>query len=468
MLLLSVDQGQLLTGIVAQHGMSGLWFIWAGYLGGFVVPLVFAPLWYRLNLQTDNQFVLFRYPGKSGIALHRFRAIYVGLLVVSLVVCFHLIGFARVVQVFYHIDNLNSLLISGLIIILFALKNLLDIKFRLDVLHAFLFFFSICIIGYFVGNKILEGSSWLGYFEANPDKKNLIPNTNESWFMVLVYIGIQWWSCNLFDGGGAETSRFSAVKSPRDAIKAGLTPVVISFVLSFFMIGHILALLSFEGGKHGEISYVNSIFNLIPGFWRDVVFIGFFAMFITTTESLINWGASFLIVDTWKGWIRPNASEKEINFLSFFAMVFLCLCAIGIAINIENLQQLIKITFSISAGVAPVFILRWIWFRINAWSQLIAMLCSGVITLAYPMIHAFGPLNNYPMEESRIIAVTILTSLSWILVTLLSKNEPEEVKIKMLPIISSTSNLLSRLFFAFLLGILLVLSTVSIWYCLLK
>ena len=113
MLFLSVDQGQLISGIISEHGMQGMWMVWAGNLGVFVVPLVFAPLWHKLNLATDNQFILFRFPGKAGAWLHRFRAIYVGGLVVTLAVSFHLIGFARVIQVFYGLSPVQSTCIGG-------------------------------------------------------------------------------------------------------------------------------------------------------------------------------------------------------------------------------------------------------------------------------------------------------------------------------------------------------------------
>lgn len=469
MLFLSVDQGQLLTGIITEHGMSGLWLVWAGTLGAFVVPLVFAPLWHKLNFSTDNQFILFRFPGHGGKILHRFRALYVGGIVVSFAVSFHLIGFARVLQVFYRCEVNQSLLLTGGIMLLFAMKNIFDIKLKLDVLHTFLFFLSILVIGYYLGHSLNLSKNWLSYFESRPHEKNLLPNTHNGWFSMFVFIGIQWWSCYLFDGGGAETARFTAVKTARDAVKVGLTPLIISFVLGFFMIGHVLALLSIQGSPvHGEISYVNSIYNLVPGLGRDIVFLGFFSMFITTSESLINWGASFLVIDAWKGWIKPQATHKETRILSFVAMALLCLSSIGIALNIDNLQQLIKITFSISAGVAPVFILRWFWPRINAWSQISAMLGSGIFTLLYSYIHPFLPVSQFPLDESRVLVVTILTTITWIVVTFLTENQEKYVAHQLKEVIEDKPLLLRTMIIAFLLGFAFLTLTWIIWYLILN
>jgi len=412
MLFLSVDQGQLVSGIIAKHGMQGMWMIWAGNLGVFVVPVVFAPLWHKLNLATDNQFILFRFPGKAGAWLHRFRALYVGGLVVTLALSFHLMGFARVIQVFYAVSPLQSILIAGGLMTLFALKNILDIKLRFDVLHTLLFLISFILIVFFVGKAFIFEKDWMRFFLENPSKRGLFPSDSSTWFSMFVYLGVQWWSCYLFDGGGAETSRFTAVKTSKDAVKAALTPILLSSIISFFMGIHVIALLGFiPADQGGELSYVSSLFQILPSFVTDLVFLGFFAMFITTAESLLN-----------------------------------CL-------NVKDLQQLIKITFSISAGVAPVFILRWVWFRINAWSQLSAMLSSGVYTLLYPWIHSRGPWSVYPMEEARIVWVTLLTSITWIGVTLLTKNQSDTIKAKMISLIHP-AHFIKRLALSLMLGVL--------------
>jgi hypothetical protein len=135
-------------------------------------------------------------------------------------------------------------------------------------------------------------------------------------------------------------------------------------------------------------------------------------------------------------------------------MLFLSLLAVLFAFYVDNLQSLVKLTFSISAGVAPVYILRWIWFRINAWSQLSAMLSSAVFTLLYPSFHADLPLSQYPMQESRVLVVTLLTTFVWILVTFLTTNQSEEVRIKMLPILESRMSFVKRFALAISLGVL--------------
>jgi Na+/proline symporter len=135
---------------------------------------------------------------------------------------------------------------------------------------------------------------------------------------------------------------------------------------------------------------------------------------------------------------------------------------------IESLQTLVKITFSIAAGVAPVYILRWVWFRINAWSQISAMLSYAIFTLIYPFFHNHLPLSNYPENESRIIVVTILTTLTWLLVTYFTKDNSEQVRKKMEEITSSLKTFRTNMLIAIGLGILVLSIQSLIWFLILN
>ncbi|MEY4572216.1 MAG: hypothetical protein RLZ10_1442 [Bacteroidota bacterium] len=465
MLYLSLDQGQLLTGIISEHGMAGMWLIWSGLIGTFVIPIVFAPLWKKLDFITDNQFLLFRFPGRSGRILHLFRAIYVGGLVVSLLLSFHILGFARVAEIYFGISSFHAIIFTGIILAIYALKNVFDIKIKMDFLHAILFLAGFIVILFSLWNINQDCKAFYKFFEVHPEKKSIFPSSTDksSWFSLLVIIGVQWWSSNLFDGGGPETARFTAVKGTKNAVLVGLVPIILSLFLSFLMLGHILLILGLNtASSTQEIYYVKSIFNVVPKPLQSLVFLSFFAMFISTAESIMNWGASFLTMDAYKGYLKKNASENRIRIVSFGSMVFLSLLAMFFALQIESLQSLVKITFSIAAGVAPVYILRWIWFRINAWSQLSAMLSSAVFTWFYPFIHEKLPLRNFPMEESRVLIVTIITTIIWILVTYMTPNQSGEVSKIMIPILESRKVFVKRFALAISLGILL---TVFISFC---
>lgn len=470
MIHLSVDQGQLVTGLISEHGMQGMWFLWSGLIVVFVIPIVFAPLWKNLNFITDNQFILFRFHGKESKFLHVFRAIYVGGLVVGLAISFHVLGFSRIIESIFNIKSEYAILFSGLVLCFFALRNVLDLKLKMDALNAFIYILSFAIIGFYCFKTVGNFDNVFQYFERFPEKKEILPNASDSvsWFSIIVFTGIQWWSSNLFDGGGPEMARFTAVKNKRSAILAGLTPIAIFFILSFILLFQVLVILGLSSKEAvGEIHYVNGVFEIVPEAFKGLILIGFFTMFITSCESLMNWGASFLTIDVFQNYLAPDSSAKRIRSISFLTMVFICLMATFFAFSVNSLQGLIKITFSIAAGVAPVYILRWIWYRINAWSQISAMVSSGVFTLLYPYIHNHTPFVNYPFEESRLVVVTFLTTFVWVLVTFLTKDKSERTRSVMRENVNSPQWILKRLALSLLLGIVLMGITVAVWWYLL-
>jgi Na+/proline symporter len=395
----------------------------------------------------------------------------VGGLVVSLSLCFHVLGFARVLQTYFEIDPELSLVFTGLVLCLFALKNVIDLKLKMDAFHAVIYFFSIVVIFYYLWKVSSGWDGLFSFFENQPHKKQLLPNSTDSnaWFSLVVFLGVQWWSSYLFDGGGPEMARYTAVKGKKNAVLSGLVPIGISFVLSFFIIGHILLVLGLtsENGNQ-EIQYIEQVFGVVPEALKSIVLLGFFGMFITTAESLMNWGASFLTMDAYKMYIQPKASEKRIRLVSFTSMLLLSLLSLVFAWQIESLQSLVKITFSMAAGVAPVYILRWIWFRINAWSQLTAMISSALFTLLYHDLHEFTPFRDFPMEESRIVVVTILTTLIWLVVTFITPNQQAEVRLQMMPLLESRKVFVKRFAIALILGFILLLVTAAAWWWILS
>ena len=451
---LSVDTGQLIAGVIGTRGMSGMWILWASWIGAFVIPLVFAPLWKRLDFMTDNQFLLFRFPGKSGRIIHQFRAIYVGGFVVSLALCFHVIGFSRILSIYFDVSQGYSLLITGIILSVYALKNVLSLKLKMDVFHAFLFFLSLLIVLISLWQQHPNLENCATFFKGHHEKRQLFPTTTETWFTLFVYLGIQWWSCNLFDGGGPEMARFTAVKNEKKALLAGLLPQFIGIIAGFLMVAHVIWVLGLNTENHSpELFYVESVFGAVSSSLKPLILLGFFGMFITTAESLLNWGASFLVVDVIKGRYLPKIEENKERKISYLVMLILSVLSVVFASQVESLQTFIQLTFSISAGVAPVYILRWVWFRINAWSQLSAMLGSGIFTLIYPSLHPHLLLHAYPLAESRVLVVTVLTTLLWLTVTFLTPNQSAEVRLKMLPILGSRKVFLNRFLLAILFGV---------------
>lgn len=474
MYYVSVEQGQVITGILEEKGIWGLWVFWPSLLGSMVVPIVIAPLWEKLDFITDNQFILFRYYGKPARILHQFRSIYVGGFVVAFLLGFHILAFSNVVESYFFLSHTLAVWLTGTVLLLFALKNAYDLKIRTDAFHAILYFISLVIAFYFLIHYSGGWNTSLQQFKSSGILKTSILPPKEQpheWGLFFVFLGVQWWSAQLFDGGGPEMSRFTATKGRYNVIKAAILPVLLYMVLSILILMMAVISISLQTSNTSEKGFIEMIFMVVPNKWDSMIFLGFFAMFITTSESIMNWGGSFLSIDLYKTYLLPTKSNKHYAFISFLSMALLCLFATIIAQYNLSLKYLILIVFSISAGVAPVYILRWFWMKISAWTQLSAMIASGFFTLLCEVLKLKSPalFNSFYLDAYTIqlIFVTISTCLVWLTITFLvpSKLNHEFIVFRKSNFLSNV-NILRQFALALILGIILLILNLFVVYLL--
>ena len=463
MLQISMEQGQIYTGILEEKGLWGLWLFFPGLISAAIVPLVFAPLWSKLDFITDNQFILFRFSGKGALFLHQFRSIYVGGLVVSFLLGFQVLAFSRILEIYYGFTSQTAVYVTAIILILFALKNSLQLKLKLDVFHSIIYGMSLVIVFYYLYSASGGWENTLLKFNSeNSNKSNLFPATGltQEWNLLFVFVGIQWWSAQLFDGGGPEMSRFTATKGQWNVIKASMAPIILQLFISILVIMLSVMTLSMQHTSGSEAGFIQGIFNTVPEWIAPFCVLGFFAIFITTSESLLNWGASFLVVDFYKTYLQKNRTERHYTRISFGSMAMLSIISLIIALNVSNLQNIIKVIFSISAGVAPIYILRWFWLRINAWSQLSAMLTSGICTLIFQLYVSFHPnaFRSSPLDDYswQLIFVTTTTTFVWISVMFLTAPDNSSTIRRFRGILPPKKQLLKSFSLALLIGISLL------------
>ena len=193
--------------------------------------------------------------------LHVFRSVYVGVVVTSILISFHILAFSRVLEVFFSVDRSIAILLSGTAVLLFALKNRLTSKMHTDVLHSILYFVALVIVFWFTFDNQQDWQSMLESIRLDhPETVALFPTQNDTdgWMLLIAYLGIQWWSAQLFDGGGPEMKRFAAAKSKWDTIKTALIPVLINTVLFFVFLG--MGMMVFAQTHYsGEIEFLQFV-----------------------------------------------------------------------------------------------------------------------------------------------------------------------------------------------------------------
>ncbi|MEN9332958.1 MAG: hypothetical protein RLY35_138 [Bacteroidota bacterium] len=438
----SLQMGQLYLGVLAKSGWSGMWIFWVNVLGSFVVPLVFAPLWHALQLETDNQFYLIRYPGKWGQFLHIFRVGYVGIGISALLVSFNVLAFARLVAYFYQINPHMALLLSGGLLLGYILINPGQHKtFWTRSMLALVLGFCLTIfyVLYHMANN---------HPAENVTARDLFPTTSLQWNMFWSYLGILWWSTELFDGGGKETSRFTANSSGINTIKAALVPVIGQTIVSMLIM--LLCWYLLQQGQRGlitEADFVPLLLNQVPAFGQWMIVLGFAAMFLSSALAQLNWGASLMMIDGLKIYGRNTFDRINNRPMEVGLIVFLGMLSLMIAWRADDLMTLAQWMFSISAGVAPFYILRWFWWRVSALSQWLVMVCSALSTLTFdtwitwtPILHGL----DLPHDEKRMVAVTCITLIMGIFASFIFKSDrPQQTFIDVvLPIRSKIKYLL--------------------------
>ena len=429
---LSISAPMLLSGIFHREGISGMWFLWSGYLISGIVPFVFAPLWAKINFITDNQFTLLRFSGRSAVYLHLFRALYVGFFIVTFILSFQVLAAVKFVHYFVDLRQEYVYAGLGLILVLLSLQNRLSVNIRLDVTQVLFIFLVFIIISFVIFVNYDLEISLEKIKHQNPETLKLLPG---SMFPVFLYFAVQSWSVNTFDGSGIEAQRFFSNKNRKKVWMIAATAILLSVLFKLLICYILIAGKANYYDPHivdEEMLIVHYLKQLVSPWFLPVIFISFLAMFVSTFAGILNWGASFLSVDFYKTYINEDADELKMKRVSVFSMFLITATSLLCAYFSERLDVLIKLLFNITAGVAPVFVLRWFWMRINAWTQLTAMISSLIYTVLYLLVVSGSSLEANMMSstglndyELKLIVLTFATCTTWLTVTFLTPKDDE-------------------------------------------
>lgn len=432
MYLMSPQVLALNSEVLRNNGFKGFWIFWSQWMAAGFVPLIFAPLWNRFQLQTDNEFILKRFSGAGAKALFYFRASFLGFFITPIIVSFQLLVFSEFLQHFWGISYEFALSISSVCIILSSLKNSVRINLRTDFFHGFLYVVAIMLLFSMLLLKVGSIASAMQILEQRqPGMSSLFPQMTDqkSWNALFVLFGIQWWSLALFDGGGVEMQRFNTAKTPSKALYIALGGLLLSQV--FTLLNLSITVLA-EASAVRQVSIFATVRELIPDSLRMLLTLGIWAAFITTAESMVNWGSSFVVVNI-GGQFGWSDSSRKAAIGSLIFVVLLTAIAVVFAWYNRSLSTFFFWFLSFSAGVAPVFFLRWFWYRINAWAQLSAMLGAALYTIVYDHLEpSLASYLRYDLLDPyywKLIIMTVVNMLTWITVMYLTPaDDPRHIK----------------------------------------
>lgn len=456
----STDTPNLVTDIVRNNGVSGNWVWWAFLLTGLLTVFVYAKLWRKSNVSTDMEFYDLRYGGKPAHFLRGFRSVYLGVIFNVMAMAAVTLAAIKIGQVMLGLSPIQTVAIAGTITVVFSALG----GFRGVVYTDFVLFFvamagAIGAAYFLVNHEDVGGLSKLLTHENVASKLSILPdfdNTEALIGILIIPLAVQWWSAWYPGaepgGGGYIAQRMLAAKNENHAIGAtfffnimhyALRPwpwilvALASLVLYPDLASIQEAFPNIEEGKLGhDLAYSAMLTKLPPGL-LGIVLASLGAAYMSTISTHLNWGSSYIVNDFYKQQINKDASERELVNIGRLSTVVLMIASALLALVLTNALQLFEIILMFGAGTGLIFILRWFWWRINAWSEISAMFASGIISVLFNFTSLKTILFDHKDKTDVLIEgvfpawakfplVVLITTVIWVLVTFLTKPERNE------------------------------------------
>ncbi len=438
----AADTPLVVTGWIRTDGIWKNWFWWNYLFSHVFIVFVFSRLWRRAEVITDNELIELRYSGKPAAFLRGFKAFYFSTLFNFIVMGWVMSAMAKVFKVFFGFDTTLAIIICVSIAFFYTMMSGLWGVALTDFFQYF-----VALIGTALLAWVVIGSPEIGGFRGFFEKIDVLNSHlsffmtpsegvpvsegfwSSSFFVFLVYITLIWWSSHNADGGGYFIQRMCSAKNERHAVLGmawfsinhyvvRLWPWVLVAVASLI----VYPTAKITGGDQESIYIVMVKDFLEPGL-KGLLFVCFLAAFMSTLSTQLNWGASYLMNDIYKRFIKRNESEAHYIFVSRLCTLALTLLAGYFAYHINNIGKAWIYLWAMSAGIGLVLILRWFWWRINAWSE-ISALAASLITMLFLSLYA--KIMKLPLELKHQIIVVPVSIISWLFVTYLTKPEPKE------------------------------------------
>ena len=439
----STDTPNLVTDLVRQNGVSGNWVWWAFLLTGMLTVFVYAKLWHRSGVLTDIEFYELRYSGKAAAFLRGFRALYLGLVFNVLVMGAVSLAAVKFGEIVLGWPGWLTLTIACSITLAYSTLGGLKAVIITDFVQ-----FSLAMIGsiwamiYILGLEQIGGLSNLIAHANVVDKLALIPNFSDPdiWVpILLVPLAVQWWASYYPGaepgGGGYIAQRMFSAKDEKNAVSAtlffnvahyALRPwpwilIALSSLIVFPELSDIQnAFPNLPPDKLGHDVAYPAMLTLLPTGLLGLVAASLIAAFMSTMSTQLNLGASYLVNDFYHRFIKPDASEKHlVNVGRGFTVISIILGG-GLGLFLTSAGQAFTLLLMIGAGTGMIYILRWFWWRINAYTEIVAMVSSLCIAFYFNFID-----QSFAGWE-KIVIGAILTTVVWVVATYLTPPDDEE------------------------------------------
>ena len=445
----AADTPLAVTGLVARNGIAGNWIWWSMAFSGMLTVFFYSRLWRRAEVLTDVEFAELRYSGRPARFLRGFRAFYLGLPINLVIMGWVNLALVKILMLVLGVSKLQAILLTIGVMALTASISTLSGLWGVLVTDMFQFILvmgMVVVLAVFavhnaggMGGLVDSVRSIEGGMGRQGSMLSFLPDLHSAWMPLItffVYIAVNWWASWYPGaepgGGGFIAQRILSAKDEKHSLLATLWFNIAHYALRpwpWILVG-LVAVVRFHGdpgfAADPESGYIRILISDLPPSLRGLMIAGFFAAYMSTIATELNWGASYLMNDLYRRFLARRKSERHYVVVSQLTTMSLMVLSALVTFFMESIADAWKFIIAVGAGTGLVYLLRWFWWRINAWSEVAAMTAAFVTSITLQA--GFGLKESEPREFALLVLITVaVTTVIWLAATFLTRPEPKEV-----------------------------------------
>jgi SSS family solute:Na+ symporter len=443
----AADTPLAVTGMVARWGIAGNWLWWCFVASGMMTVFLYARLWRRSGVMTDIEFSEIRYAGRPAAFLRGFRAVYLAIPINCIVLGWVNLAMVKILMLILGVDKLQALaVVMGLIALTSFISTIAGLwgvlvtdLFQFVVKMGMVIVLAVAAVNAVGGidamkTKLAAIDQARGLASGGHGSVlSFVPDLDSAWMPLItffVYISLNWWATWYPGaepgGGGFVAQRMLCARDEKNSLLATLWFNVAHYAIRpwpWILVG-LASIILYPGLADPETGYVLVMIDHLPPSLRGLMVAAFAAAFMSTIGTQLNWGASYLVNDFYRRFLKPNANEKHYVRISQWATVLLAVLSAAVTFYMDSITGAWKLLIVTGAGTGGVLLLRWYWWRINAWSEVSAMICAFVVSVT---LQAGWKLDSdRPVDFAWIMILTVgITTAVWLATTFLTRPEPD-------------------------------------------
>ena len=445
----AADTPLAVTGLVARNGISGNWIWWSMAASGILTVFFYARLWRRAGVLTDAEFAEIRYSGTPARFLRGFRAFYLGLPINLIIMGWVNLAIVKILMLVLGVTKVQALAIAiGIMLITASISTLSGLWGVLvtDLFQFILKMGMVIVLAVFAIRSIGGMAGLISGIHAveksgtgTGSLLSFVPDLNSTWMPLItffVYIAVNWWASWYPGaepgGGGFIAQRIFCAKNEKHSVLATLWFNIAHYALRPWpwILVALAAVVKFQNDPafmaDPESGYIRILISDLPASLRGLMLAALAAAYMSAIGTELNWGASYLVNDLYRRFLVSGRSEKHYVAISQATTMLLMILSVVVTFFMSSIADAWKFMIAIGAGTGLVYLLRWFWWRINAWSEVSAMIAAFVTSLT--VRYGFHLHESEPKEFALIVLITVaVTTAVWLAVTFMTKPEPKDI-----------------------------------------